>query len=274
MKKRLLRSLLALGLVLFTVNLWSQSVLICGAPFDANWNADVQSKLLATGQFTTVNYFYTQNATPTLADLLAYDAVLHYTDYPPNDPTLLGNNLAAYIDQGGAVVNCMFEMESGGHLIGNFINYRLALVGGTSVNPVTLGTIATPTHPIMSGINSFFGGSSSYHVTGVGFASNAFVQAYYNDGSWMVLTKENVGPMNARRVDLNFFPPSSDVRSDFWDASTNGALLMANALTWAMGGSSAIAGCTNPSACNYDAAATTDNGSCTVCSRLFRRCRR
>jgi len=175
MKKRLLRSLLALGLVLFTVNLWSQSVLICGAPTDQNWNTDVQSKLLATGQFTTVNYFYTQNATPTLADLLAYDAVLHFTDWAINDPTTLGNNLAAYIDQGGAVVNCVFEYNWG-TLAGNFNNYRIASGGSMNNTPVTLGSIATPTHPILSGVNTFFGGSSSYHMTGSTFSANSNIQ--------------------------------------------------------------------------------------------------
>jgi len=37
---------------------------------------------------------------------------------------------------------------------------------------------------------------------------------------------------SARRVDLGFFPPSSDVRSDFWNAGTDGDILMANALDW------------------------------------------
>jgi len=41
-----------------------------------------------------------------------------------------------------------------------------------------------------------------------------------------------MGPSGARRADLNLFPPSSDVSYNLWDASTDGAILMANALMW------------------------------------------
>jgi hypothetical protein len=49
----------------------------------------------------------------------------------------------------------------------------------------------------------------------------------------LVATKQlTVGRVAA----LNFYPPSSNVRSDFWQSSTDGGLLMANALLWAAGG--------------------------------------
>ena len=47
----------------------------------------------------------------------------------------------------------------------------------------------------------------------------------------MVATKQLTD--KGRIVGLNLYPPSSDARSDLWDSSTDGALLMANALLWA-----------------------------------------
>jgi hypothetical protein len=38
--------------------------------------------------------------------------------------------------------------------------------------------------------------------------------------------------MMARRADLNFYPPSSNIRGDFWDVNTDGDQIMVNALYW------------------------------------------
>src|ERR1051325_5999385 len=38
--------------------------------------------------------------------------------------------------------------------------------------------------------------------------------------------------MGVNRVDLDFFPPSDSMRADFWVATTQGGLIMANALTY------------------------------------------
>ena len=40
-------------------------------------------------------------------------------------------------------------------------------------------------------------------------------------------------PTTVKIVGLNFFPPSSDAQAGLWTASTDGALLMGNALAWA-----------------------------------------
>jgi len=243
-----------------------QSVLICGAPYDANWNNDVQAKLLSTGQFATVDFVNTSIYTPTVAEMLMYDAVLNFTDIGVLDAFQYGNNLAAYIDQGGGVVNCVFTMATV-PLGGAFVSgetYAVALYSGvqSQVPNLTLGNVVNANHPIMSGVTSFNGGSSSYHSSGNLFAVGTEIQAYWSNGEFFVATKENVGPLGVRRADLNFYPPSSDARSDFWDATTNGSLLLANALTWVMNLN--IPGCTNPIACNYNPSATVDDGSCVL----------
>lgn len=249
--------------VFFFSVLRSQSVLVCGSPFEAIWLTDVQTKIQSTGQFGVVDIFNTSFATPTAESMYPYDAILVFTDVPPVDAMTFGNNLASYIDQGGGVVNCVFSMSSV-PIMGAFgtTNYAVAEYANAQSQDLllTLGTISNPNHPILNGIVSFEGGSSSYHSPGTLFAPGSNVEAYWSNGQWLVATRENVGLMNARRADLNFYPPSSDVRVDFWNSSTDGGLLMANALTWVM--SNSVSGCMDPFACNYNSAATVDDGSC------------
>jgi hypothetical protein len=85
-------------------------------------------------------------------------------------------------------------------------------------------------HPIMQGVSTFNGGTSSYRSYANSVTPGTLRIADWLDGRPLVVTKV-VG--KSRRVDLAFFPVSSDRREDFWDASTDGARLMANALTWA-----------------------------------------
>ena len=60
----------------------------------------------------------------------------------------------------------------------------------------------------------------------------ATLVADWTDGTPFMAVKELPGM--GRRVDLNFYPPSSDIRSDFWDVGTDGDVLLANAVTWAV----------------------------------------
>lgn len=257
-------SLLSALMAVFTFsNIYSQSVLICGSPYEAVWLTDVQMKIQATGQFGTVDIFNTSFATPSTATMLGYNAILNFTDVPLVDPTLFGNNLASYIDQGGGVVNCVFAVAtvpvSGAfgtttYAVAEFANAQTQNV------PLSLGIVVNPIHPILSGVNSFQGGSSSFNSPGTAFVPGSSVNAYWSNGQWLVATRENVGPMGVRRADLNFYPPSSDARSDFWNSTTNGGLLMANALTWVMNPN--MAGCTDATACNFNASANINDGSC------------
>lgn len=251
----------AIVLFILTTTAFAQTdVLVCGAASPQSWLDDVQNKLVATGNFnsvTTYNLYLT--GTPTLAYLQGFDAVLVYTDYGCQDAITFGNNLAAYIDGGGGVVNCVFS--NAGVLIGGNFNtspYQVVVPAGNIYNPtLTLGTILNSCHPIIQGITNFNGGSSSYRSTSDSLAPGAAFVANWNNGDWLVAEKQNVGPMNVRRADLNFYPPSSDARSDFWDSSTQGGQLMANALLW-------VAGVINPGPPPIAPMAITGSGSMCV----------
>jgi hypothetical protein len=207
---------------------------------DQTWAAEVQSKLIATGAFNSVDLFDAASGTPSTTLLANYKGVLLWTDIGANNPTLLGDNLVSYIDNGGGVVSMVFDIASVS--ISGVFNtdaYR-CLIPNSQIQGTTesLGTIYDATHPIMNGVVSFSGGTSSYRSDSNTLATGAIKIADWTDGSPLVIVKENVGLSNVRRVDLNFFPPSTNSRSDFWDAATDGDLLMKNALLWVAGGTS------------------------------------
>jgi len=90
--------------------------------------------------------------------------------------------------------------------------------------PVTLGTIALPSHPLMSGVSTFAGSSVPCHDGPI--APAATLVASLSNGRPLVATRE---PSAGRTALLGFYPPH------LWDGSTDGARLMANALVWAAG---------------------------------------
>ncbi len=223
----------------FSISSFGQTdVLVCGASSPQSWLDDVVNKLVATGSFNTVtSYNIYSTGTPSLAQLQMYDAVLVFTDYSAMDPVTMGNNLALYVDGGGAVVSATFANASvllGGNW--NTSTYQVCIPnnGQNSSPQLTLGTV-NPCSGIMTGITSFDGGSSSYRSSSSSFVAGSTTEASWSNGEWLVATRQNVGPMNARRADLNFYPPSSTVRSDFWQSGTQGGMLMARALLWAAG---------------------------------------
>ena len=211
----------------------SGRVAVFGAPSEAPWNEDVRQKIEAAGSFTQVDAFLVNGGdpVPALAQLQEYAAVLVYSDAAFNDSVALGNVLADYVDGGGGVVLATFAF--GGSLQ---IRGRLATGGylpftiGDQIQGVELTLTADqPAHPILAGVASFSGGSSSFHNL-VGLNTGASLLAHWSDGLPLVAEKS---PAAGRVVGLNFYPPSGGVRIDFWNTNTQGGLLMANALIWA-----------------------------------------
>jgi VCBS repeat-containing protein len=214
-------------------NLTGPKIATIGAN-NVTWNADVQSKLMSTGLFSQVDVINGNSTTPTLAQLQQYDAVLVYSDGCFQNSTVLGNNLADYVDSGGGVVVATFAFFSdtclgaAGRLrTGDYLPFTQA-----SQNQSTELFMVKddPSHPILDGVNSFSGGTSSYHNSSLALKPGATLIAHWTNGQPLVGTKITGGN---RVAGLNFYPPSQTVRSDFWRASTDGARLMGNSLLWA-----------------------------------------
>ncbi|MBN2593459.1 MAG: S8 family serine peptidase [Sedimentisphaerales bacterium] len=214
--------------------LWDLNILVCGAESD-NELEDIQQKLQATREFDTVDILNIRNETPSLSDLQAYDAVMVFSNWDYEDSTVLGNVMADYVDSGGGVVCVLFEVAGSDNnriMQGrwNSEQYYAISRGSIKYGPrATLGTVHNPGHQIMQGVSSFDGGSESFRPQTFVVMPGAVRIADWSDGRPLVVTKM-IGSI--RRVDLGFYPVSSDVNSNFWDSSSDGVLLMVNALKW------------------------------------------
>jgi hypothetical protein len=212
------------------------SVAICAAAnttIGPNFT-DPQTKLLNTGLFTTVDIINAASVTPTLAQLQAYDAVLVWSNVNFQSNVALGDVLADYVDSGGGVVVSTFANSTttanrflGGRWLAEANTYECIVSqgGNTSGTLQTLGTVLDPLHPIMNGVATFSGGTSSFRPNSTAVRPGATKIALWSDGRTLVA----VGP-HPRRADLGFYPPSNAVIGTWWDQTTDGAKLMANAL--------------------------------------------
>ena len=222
----------------------AQDVAVYGAPGNSSWNNDVVSKLQSTGQFDSVTGVLVSSMTPSLSDMLNYDAILVYSDTSFNNGTTLGDRLADYMDAGGGVVVstfCYYGTSAGLSLKGRIRNDNYLPFDGsgqTQGSPLTL-SVLDPTHAILDGVTSFNGGSSSYRNT-VTFHAGVDQIANWSNGNPLI-GAWSPPASDGTIAGLNFYPPSQSARSDFWNTSTDGALIMANALTFVGGGSPPVA---------------------------------
>ena len=237
-----LRRLAAPATLVLTASLGAQQidVALCAAAGSAagcQWS-NVQTTLVGTGRFNNVDIIDVSAAgtgTPTLEQLLQYDALLCWTNTTPADNNAWGDVLADYVDAGGGVVVAVFANSTttaGRNIGGRWQNgYEVVLdqSGNASGANGTLGTVHVPTHPVMAGVTQFTGGSTGSRPSGTTLEVGATLIAEWNDGK--VLVAEGANP---RRVDLGFYPPSSACSGSGW--ALGGDLLMANALHAVSGG--------------------------------------
>lgn len=174
----------------------------------------------------------TQNnsSTYTGSDLTTanYDCIFIWSNGAFSGSTL-GNNINTFINSGGGCVIAVFASASV-QIAG--LNYALTpcvYPNNQSMASTSLGTY-TSSDPLMLGVTTFNPGSSRFGAGGLTAQPGATVVANYNDNNILVAKKTQAS--GARTVTLNFFPPSSSMRSDFWNIATNGSQLMCNAIMW------------------------------------------
>jgi hypothetical protein len=211
----------------------SVRVNIIGPGETASWYADVITKITTAKNSLYPGYTLTitqNNSTSyTGSDLLTsnFDTVFIWTDAAYN--STLGTNLNNFVTSGGGLVICTFANASVSITNFTYTNCPIVYPNNQSAGAnLTLGTY-TSSDPLMNGVTSFNIGSAGYGASGLTLQSGATSVASYSNGNNLV-AKKTIG--SARTVSLNFFPPSSSARSDFWTASTNGDRLMTNAIMW------------------------------------------
>ncbi len=200
---------------------------------------DVQSKISGAGSFAAVDVVnIVTQPMPSLAEALEYHSIMIFGGkefWAVSGEA--GDILADYADAGGGVVTCTFVLGSnsgrwilGGRFDDDRYHVMVPVQSQTSEHQ-TLGTVYHPAHPIMDGVNSFDGGSSSFRVPVTNLTTGSTLIADWSNGTPLVAVKDLLDM--GRRVDLNFYPPSSDIIDDFWTVGTDGDILLANSLTWA-----------------------------------------
>lgn len=216
----------------------AQKVATLGAITTQTWNQDVRAKLLSTRLFTQVDAIdVSMQASlrpPTLQQLLQYDAVLVYSDGSFYNNVALGDMLADYVNQGhGVVISTFAFFQSGGASLQGRIasgGYFPFTRGSQGQSPHLSLVALDPWHPVLEGVTSFDGGSSSFYNSGISISAGSTLVARWSNDVPLVGLREMP---SGRVAGLNFYPPSSDIRPNFWMSSTSGARLMANALLWA-----------------------------------------
>jgi hypothetical protein len=146
----------------------------------------------------SVEYFDAQTGTPTIGQLMAYDAVGAHSNYPYSDPTALGNVLAAYVDSGRGVVLGSASFATGWAMGGTIMtgSYATIGVGSVDLTPTTMGWYNSG-HPVMVGVTSV---AEKFASTSA-FAASAESVARWTDGRPYVAVSAN-----RKVVGVNQFP--------------------------------------------------------------------
>ena len=262
-------------------------VLVVGADL-ADSLSNVQSSLVATGAFTAVDTFSAMYATPTLAYLQGYSAVLVFSVYPFLSSSDLGNVLADYWDSGGAVVLTEYAVgflaASPGVarwavvVYGRFglasSGYSLidtASTAGIEAPTDSLGTVFDSQSPLMIGVHTLTA-INAYRCTGNVINGGIVVAGWESNGRALVVRGTRAGrPL----VALNVLPfstsyPSSPSASTLLVGGDIGPLLR-NALIYStcrLQSNVAGSSCTQCVTCDVNAV---DSG-CAVGSSATNKC--
>jgi hypothetical protein len=196
-------------------------VLMVSAAGDTYTN-ELVAQQQATGAFATVTWFDASAATPSLAELMAYDVLFVTSDLTFSDPVALGNVVADYYDLGGRVVMASFATTTACPILGRFGDpaqgYLLFQQTSYDTTSHAMSQIIEPQSPIMNGVGVLNGTfvTQSNEING-GVAVARFANGY------PVAVRGLVKGRN--RVDLNYYPPGSFCSGDC-------AALLRNALLY------------------------------------------
>jgi hypothetical protein len=167
----------------------------------------------------TVTGFDAREATPSVSELMPYDAVITWTNNTYQDPSAMGNNLADYVDAGGAVIVATFAHTTGWALEGRIMTgtYATVVPGANERGNSNLGW-HNAGHQIMDGVSTALRG---YFRSVVTRAPGADSVANWDDGRPCVTVSAN-----AKVVDINMNAGNSGdpYRQGPWCTMFNNAL--------------------------------------------------
>jgi hypothetical protein len=133
-------------------------VLIVYADSQARQPTQLRDEILADSQASAVDFFDAAAGTPGTMYLQQYDIVTTFANGSFLNPSLLGDNLAAYVDGGGVVVQTAFNFSSpnsgglgGQWATGNYSPYNYSTSADASEYTAN---VSDPGHPLMAGVTN------------------------------------------------------------------------------------------------------------------------
>ena len=166
------------------------NVLLLCADDDNSYGSPIQALLIAYGDLGSVDLYDAWNGTPSLAQLLAYNVVVTWSNASYADPVGIGNVLADYVDAGGKVINMTFSIGNHGwNMAGRFIDQNYTAMNGTYILYQTycLGSFNAG-HPIMNGVTNV---CDFFPITGPYLTPGSTAVASYDNGDLLVAVKDN-----------------------------------------------------------------------------------
>jgi hypothetical protein len=196
---------------------------------------DVQAVLNQTAAFAKVDLFDAQFDTPNVTTLRGYEAALVFSNAEWGNATALGDNMAKYFEAGGNVVLAVFATTTGVgspefSLLGRWKSEGYDLITpAAQISPKEDKDLifVEPRSRLLNGVANLTA-TQAFQSTGA-VSSPDVVVAKWGSGAPLIVRGERKG---RKIVALNFYPPSSRARSDFWDITTSGAAIMRNALLY------------------------------------------
>ena len=229
-------SLLALAGLAQATNL---NVAILSAIDIASQDTNVLNSISPNAPFLNITTLNVYNTTPDLLQLENYAAVMVVSNNPFQSPGSLGDALKNYVDAGhGVVIASYAECTNWGgnvELGGGFASADYWAIEPGSCNSAshpTLGTVHSPSSPLLTNVNTLDGGSGASLDSGaVNAAATDVID--WSTGVPLVAVRSFSG--GGIVVGLNLYPPNSLAFGTLWASSTDGGKLMADALAYAAG---------------------------------------
>jgi uncharacterized repeat protein (TIGR01451 family) len=189
--------------------------------------SSLQSTLQGLGGLGVVDTFdAAYGGTPSLAQLQGYDAIVIWNYNGYSDATLLGDNLADYVDGGGHVIVTYWALDSGYLIGGRWASggYAPMTVGYYSGSTACLSTYDSG-DPLFAGVTTALCDYS--RGAGTALTSDAQQLALYDDGEILVAAKDDRSALAINAYPGNYYGYSGELPQLIYNG-----LIYLNESTW------------------------------------------
>lgn len=228
------------------------------SPITSTRFTDLRDVLVDDGRFAGVDIISTTpfgSGTPPLTDLLAYDAIIHWSNDSNADAVALGNVFADYVDTGRGFVQSIFANTSTNparYLQGRWLSGPYNIIppmGGFVQGPTASGAATQtavmaaplePSHPIFANVGEVRLSTGQFTTGGLWGAYRPATTALETGGRKLAIWEDGktavaVSDIFPNRVDLGLHPVSDRVADGYYDITSDTSKLIANALLYAAG---------------------------------------